>query len=186
MNIAVKIAGNTAGGSGSVPIEPADEAVAIAPTDELYLLQSDVVVSGAGTSTANGTYTYRGQVNELPYYNLDGQSDSVVNNVVADLGLTDPGQFSITGSDGTELYRQTTSGNATPFDAAFDSVVDGASPAPTVTQDENVKLVPFEVMTRSIAQLGSGTLFIDDLPTADPGVAGQAYTLAGVLMISAG
>jgi len=36
-----------------------------------------VIVSGAGTSAVNGTYTYRGEINGKGYYNLVGEPDAI-------------------------------------------------------------------------------------------------------------
>lgn len=45
-------------------------------------ITTSVIVSGAGTSAANGTYTYRGQFNGQAYYNLFGQPNSTVNSAI--------------------------------------------------------------------------------------------------------
>lgn len=45
-------------------------------------MPSSVLVSGAGASGSNGTYTYRGTYAGKPYYNLAGQPDDIANYAV--------------------------------------------------------------------------------------------------------
>ena len=50
-------------------------------------MPSNVLVSGAGSSGVNGTYTYRGEENGKPYYNLVGASSSIDSSSISWDGL---------------------------------------------------------------------------------------------------
>lgn len=117
-----------AGTSGFPPDPPTDDAVALGPDDVVVAYQNAVLVSGAGTSAANGTYTYRGQFLGKAYYTLEGQPDSVDH-----YGLSwDGGQWLIYNSNGTVgLYINSTD-DAFPWQGSW-ATKDGDSPAPTVT-----------------------------------------------------
>lgn len=67
-----------------------------------------IVVSGAGTSAANGIYTFRGVTSGKPYYNLIGQPSSIGNIAVTWVGV----QWTITDGVADTLYE---SDNVTPF-----------------------------------------------------------------------
>jgi len=95
---------------------------------------ADVLVSGAGTAAANGTYTYSGVHNEgagnYPYYNLLG-SDPLTSSVYES---GSGGFWAITDSVGSGDYS--TSGGvagAFPYFSFPWTTYDGDPPAPTVT-----------------------------------------------------
>lgn len=83
------------------------------------------LVSGAGTAAANGTYTYRGQSGGKAYYNLLGQADSLVANVVKWTGST--------WTLGPDFYDNEGEDVAFPWLSAEWQPNAGDSPAPTVT-----------------------------------------------------
>jgi hypothetical protein len=89
---------------------------------------SSVLVSGAGSSEANGTYTYRGESIGKPYYNLVGQPDNI-----------DESAISWNGDDWTiRRFDQETLYNSSE-DVEFPWLVSwssnaGDEPAPTVTE----------------------------------------------------
>jgi hypothetical protein len=60
-------------GPESVPLSPAEEAVAVAPTDEFWVKQTDVVVTGLGAGGYHFTHSYNG----LPVYNSTGTGDEI-------------------------------------------------------------------------------------------------------------
>ena len=90
---------------------------------------SNVLVSSAGSSEANGLYTFRGTVLDKPYYNLVGQVDNP-NQYSISVGL----EWTIYASDGTTLY------GGLPLDVEFPWLAQnwiefvGDSPSPTVTE----------------------------------------------------
>lgn len=85
------------------------------------------VVSGAGVTSVNGTYTPRGTFNGKPYYNKQGEP-------------TDIGAWSIyflsnkwyIASDSTDEYISTDTATF-PWTATWEEF-SGSPPAPTVTQ----------------------------------------------------
>jgi hypothetical protein len=89
---------------------------------------SSVAVSGAGSSTVNGTYTYRGDYEGKGYYNLVGQPDSTEASVAVWIGdrwiITDA--FS-------ELYESLEDVEF-PWLVETWLVATGESPIPTVTE----------------------------------------------------
>jgi hypothetical protein len=85
-----------------------------------------MVVSGAGTADANGTYTYTGQNSGKNYYNKSGTSPSV-NSIVWETNIW------LIRVPTTQLYSSS-SNVATP-DLATWSVLFGDSPAPTVAEE---------------------------------------------------
>jgi predicted butyrate kinase (DUF1464 family) len=85
-----------------------------------------VVVSGAGTISANGTYTERGVNDGKPYYNLVGASDTFDINSVYWGGEA----WGITGED--PLYTSDED-VAFPWQVVTWSMSSGDAPAPTLT-----------------------------------------------------
>ena len=86
-----------------------------------------VVVSGAGTIAANGTYTKRGVNNGKPYYNLVGEPDTFdIMSVFWDGG----GAWSITDED--TLYTSDED-VAFPWQVTTWSMSNGNAPVPTLT-----------------------------------------------------
>lgn len=92
-------------------------------------ITSSVLVSGAGTAAANGTYTYRGQANGKGFYNLLGQPDSTDVSVIK----WDSGFWSIINSAGDATY-ESESETSFPWQVIAWALNAGDSPAPTVTQ----------------------------------------------------
>ena len=92
-------------------------------------ITSSVLVSGAGTAAANGTYTYRGQFNGHAYYNLLGQPDSTANSGIAWTALD---LWRVNSSSGELLYFSD-GDSSFPWQQTFIESA-GDSPAPTVTQ----------------------------------------------------
>lgn len=60
-----------------------DESSRVSPNDEIAINQNDIIVSGAGSAAANGTYSYRGRHNGRAFYNEVGEVNSTVSKVVA-------------------------------------------------------------------------------------------------------
>ena len=92
--------------------------------------QSSALVAGAGTSAVNGVYSYRGQFGDHPYYNLVGQPTSTSNNCIKFVSPF----WRITDGAGANMYSRVT-GDFPWSSATSWSVVDGSSPAPTVSED---------------------------------------------------
>jgi hypothetical protein len=90
---------------------------------------SSVLVSGAGSSSINGTYTERGTYNGKPYYNIIGEPDDFSNLAIFFDGLV----WKI--RDETQTNRYISEENfAFPWlDLEWD-VEEGFFPAPTVTE----------------------------------------------------
>lgn len=95
--------------------------------------QPQVVVSGAGTSAANGTYTYRGMSGGKPYYNLVGQPDSIPDYSIAWDGVD---TWLLRGFDDDQLYLVTNPASF-PWLAGAWSVNTGVGPAPTVAKGDD-------------------------------------------------
>jgi hypothetical protein len=90
---------------------------------------SATTVSGAGSSEVNGTYTYRGENNGKPYYNLVGEPDNVDQSVVVWIG----DRWQILDAAQSESYESLE-------DTGFPWLVEtwmvagvGQNPAPTLT-----------------------------------------------------
>lgn len=116
-----------------------------------------VVVSGAGTSAANGTYTYRGQSGGKAYYNLVGQPTSATLNAIA--WDADSAHWTINDSGGTSLYDDVNEVDVSfPWDAgiAWEEIT-GDSPAPTVTMSGSGGNVVFDGSVTGLA--GAGALY---------------------------
>jgi len=105
--------------------------------------QYSVLVADAGTAAANGLYTYRGQFNNLPYYNLTGQSDSTSLFAIINNGS----QWRLLSSVGTNLYHSLDNTDF-PYDSAW-TVTSGSLPAPTVSQDSDQVSGTWEQLTIS-------------------------------------
>lgn len=89
------------------------------------------VVSGAGSTAANGTYTPRGTQDGKPYYNLVGQPDSLNNFVISWVSTT---TWQMTDFNGNPIYFSNDD-VAFPWLATWetDEGQGGVPPAPTVT-----------------------------------------------------
>lgn len=93
---------------------------------------SSMIVSGAGTSAANGTYTYRDQGNGKAHYNLTGQPTSLDFFTIVWIGTA----WIITDGDGNSFYSSADD-TEFPWQATF--TIDGGigdigdPPAPVVT-----------------------------------------------------
>jgi hypothetical protein len=90
---------------------------------------SSVAVSGAGSSEANGTYTYRGDYNGKGYYNLVGEADSTTENVII---WSDEDRWNIHVTSEDTLYTSS-SDTEFPWTALWDES-NGDLPVPTVTE----------------------------------------------------
>lgn len=102
--------------------------------DPQYLqssVQSEIIVSGAGTSAANGTYTYRGQHNTRGYWNLFGQDDSTTDYAIVWTGSA----WIMTNFAGATLYTIDTSSQY-PWDSnwTIEGGNAGLAPVPAVAQ----------------------------------------------------
>ncbi len=90
---------------------------------------SSVIVSGAGTAAANGTYTYRGLAEGKAYYNKVGSPDnSLVSSIywyTAWIIRSNEGDTYYFGDDGDTTY---------PYEASSWNTDVGDFPLPTVTQ----------------------------------------------------
>lgn len=87
------------------------------------------VVADAGTGAINGTYTYRGQLNAKPFYNLAGQPTNDGVSSIASTGSI----WAIFDSSNNVAYLSLDNTD-TPWEASSWSVIGSASPAPTVTE----------------------------------------------------
>lgn len=94
--------------------------------NSLAFTPSSVLVAGAGTSAANGTYPYFSQVNGRAAYDLNSSADPETN------GISWAGSDWRIVIDGANLYLSSDD-TAFPWQATF-IVNDGDSPAPTVSQ----------------------------------------------------
>jgi hypothetical protein len=90
---------------------------------------SSVLVSGSGVASANGTYTYRGEFEGKPYYNLSGAEDDVDRNSMVWYG----DNWVITDEFTDPLY-QAEENVEFPWESSawFEDV--GQLPVPTVTE----------------------------------------------------
>lgn len=115
-------------------------------------LQSDVIsniiVSGAGSTEINGTYTYRGQHNTRNYWNLHGQDDSTTAYAIVWDGST----WLMTNYAGDTFYEIATSSQY-PWDAAWTlpaSIPRGVYvPAPAVAQSSVIVAATWAELTIS-------------------------------------
>lgn len=92
-------------------------------------IPKNIVVSNAGSSVVNETYSYRGLYDGKPYYNVIGQPDDPFSSSIFWL----VNEWEITGPGGGVYYL---SGDAVDRPSQVSSwVVDGGNkPAPTVTE----------------------------------------------------
>lgn len=74
----------------------------------------EITVAGAGTSAANGVYSYRGTNNGKGYWNLVGQSNSTTNSAI----VWDGSKWILTSSAGLQLYK-TTFDIPAPYDMQY-------------------------------------------------------------------
>ena len=88
---------------------------------------SNVLVSGAGSSAANGTYTYRGDNEGKGYYNLVGEADSTTENAI----VYSDDIWKILDSNTDQFYIG--SDTEFPWTASWSENA-GDIPAPTVTE----------------------------------------------------
>ena len=91
---------------------------------------SSVAVSGAGSSAANGTYTYRGDNEGKGYYNLVGQPDSTEESVVVWIG----DRWQILDAFVTELYESLEDVEFPWLVETWTAANIGENPVPTVTE----------------------------------------------------
>lgn len=108
--------------------------------------QSSVLVTDAGTTAANQLYTYRGQQAGDPYYNVEGEADSVTLSALVNTGS----QWRVYNAAGTNLYH--TSNN--PDDVWDGTWVTGSGssgslPIPTVAEDATLVVATWEQITLS-------------------------------------
>ncbi len=92
---------------------------------------ASMIVSGAGTSTANETYVENGTQNGKPYYEYFDQA--IQWNGIA---------WQITGSSGTITWYESTEDVATPNLVSSWDIVDGSAPAPTVSEEGGGPVAP--------------------------------------------
>lgn len=113
-----------------------------------YLFQipaySSVLVTGAGTTSVIGTYTYRGQLNDFGYYNLQGQADSTTLNCIK----VATGAWLITNGAGVTEYDGLDTPTAFPWETLYEEAA-GDLPAPIVAQQANLVTSTWEVLTIS-------------------------------------
>jgi hypothetical protein len=93
-------------------------------------LAGSVLVSGAGTAEANGTYTPRGTENGKTYYNLMGEADNPARSAIAWDGTTN---WVILDSTGGNLYFASEDIEFPWLASAWEGN-DGDPPSPTVTE----------------------------------------------------
>ena len=111
------------------------EVEAIAADDKVLIVQNVLVLTGAGTAGANGSYTYRGEDTGYPYYNIDGQAADPTATDAISVFSSGGGLRAVVG--GTAAYYRsnlTIDNYADIYDALQDLVtVNGSNPVPTVT-----------------------------------------------------
>jgi hypothetical protein len=91
---------------------------------------SSVLVSGAGSEEANGTYTERGEENGKPYYNLVGEADSLSEYSI----FFGSGRWAISDFQG-DLYYEASEDVEFPWLVEIWGASDvGTGPSPTVTE----------------------------------------------------
>jgi hypothetical protein len=117
-------------------------------------ITTPVIVSGAGTSAANGTYTYRGQAFGRAYYNLVGQLDDPTSAAMVWNGDAAWNIYDIGGAN--VLYQSSNGDVAFPWLAVF-APFDGSSPAPTVTAGTQQGQIQFNGTNSGL--LSSGALY---------------------------
>lgn len=88
--------------------------------------ESYVTVAGAGTSSVNANYTYRGITNGRPYYNKVGSATSTFVNAI----YWDGSSWNISGSP--TVYYGSADDVAYPYDVTTWVGLAGANPVPTV------------------------------------------------------
>lgn len=93
---------------------------------------ASVIVSGAGTGAADGTYTERGTENDRPYYNLVGEPDSPLASAVSWNGEL----WGIWAANTTPYYTNDYEDVAFPWQSAGFTNGEGSGdlPNPTVTE----------------------------------------------------
>ncbi len=117
--------------------------------------QSSVLVEDAGSTIANGNYTYRGQFNNRPYYNLAGQADSTSLYAIFWNGAS----WRLTNAAGSVLYTAAT--GDFPWEEAW-SASGGISPAPNVNENQELVVATWEQLT--ISNQGTGAVYPFGLP----------------------
>lgn len=94
------------------------------------LVTTPVIISGAGTSAANGQYNFSGLSSGFAYYNLAGQPASTTNSAIVSDGTT----YSITNGAGAVIYSGDAASESFPWlSATWTRVAPGVNPPPTVT-----------------------------------------------------
>jgi hypothetical protein len=91
---------------------------------------SATTVSGAGSNEVNGTYTYRGESNGKPYYNLVGEPDNAETSSVS--WIVD--RWMISNSLQEEYYESLEDTGFPWLVETWIAAGSGESPAPTLTQ----------------------------------------------------
>lgn len=104
---------------------------------QIYFLpasvHNSVIVAGAGTAAANGTYTWRGIYASLdPYYNLNGQASSTTVSAIST--ASNPLYWRVWASNGDVLYGANTA-DGFPYDVMTWTADNGTNPVPTFTED---------------------------------------------------
>lgn len=95
---------------------------------------SNAVVIGAGTAAVNGTYTYRGESEGKPYYNLEGQPDSVTASALVWQAAGPEGAAWYITNDSEGVVYDSLDDTAFPWEVVTWSDFSGDLPVPTVTQ----------------------------------------------------
>jgi len=128
---------------------------------------NSVIVSGAGSTSVNGTYTLRGEHNGNPYYNLIGFPNDPFQASIG-FGVGSASGWAIKFSDGDTAYIQPGGVILLPWQVAW-VASDGALPVPTVTLDP---ASPISILIRPATSLSPGSmsgpdkLKLDSLNTA--------------------
>lgn len=124
------------------------------PTSPTLQITTPVVVSGAGTSAANGTYTYRGQDgNGFSFYTLTG-TNPLVSAISFDSGN---GWWSMFAANGDELYHGN-NGVSFPWQDLWDAAVLGTLPVPTVSAGTQTGELDFNGTSTGLATAANVTL----------------------------
>jgi len=105
---------------------------------------SAVSVTLAGTTSVNGIFSYRGQTNTYPFYNLVGEITSTTLNVIKR-----DTNWNIYDGSGTDVYVNEGVAGDFPFDNASYAVTGGIAPAPTVAEDAGILASTWENLIAS-------------------------------------
>lgn len=156
------------GGGGNVfpPTPPTSVADAVGPADEIVLYQNDAVVAGAGTTAANGTYTYRNFRNGKPYYNLAGEDDDPTVSAIS--WDSNDSLWYIYNAASSKLYASITN-SAFPWSIVYnhDDTI-GIAPNPTVTPLASAKTATSQQVVYPTPALISVDRDAFDIPCSSP------------------